>query len=272
MGEIYIMKKVVGYVRVSSDSQIENTSVEEQVKRIEAYCISQEWDLLEIFKDEGFSGSNTNRPGYKKMMEYLTNYKEELESVVVLKMDRAHRNQLNLLQFIKVELAELNMDFVSITESFDTSTMIGRMMLGILSTFGEFEREVINERTKSGRLSTALRNKYAGGQVPYGYVVENGAVKIDKDQAAIVKRVFDEFIEGRTCYRIAKKLNEEGIKTKSNKNWTPTTIRRMLDTESYTGFNSYNGSKEQNAIRQKDVFPKIISRQRWNKIHAGVTA
>ncbi|PFW00303.1 recombinase family protein [Priestia megaterium] len=266
------MKKVVGYVRVSSDSQIENTSIEEQVKRIAAYCISQEWELIEIFKDEGFSGSNTNRPGYKKMMEYLSNHKEELESVVVLKMDRAHRNQLNLLQFIKVELAELNMDFVSITESFDTSTMIGRMMLGILSTFGEFEREVINERTKSGRLSTALKNEYAGGQVPYGYVVENGAVKINKEQAAIVKHVFDEFIEGRTCYRIAKKLNEEGIKTKSNKNWTPTTIRRMLDTESYTGFNSYNGSKEQNAIRQKDVFPKIISRQKWNKIHAAVTA
>ncbi|MED4067567.1 recombinase family protein, partial [Priestia megaterium] len=52
------MKKVVGYVRVSSDSQIENTSIEEQIKRIEAYCISQEWELVEIFRDEGFSGSN----------------------------------------------------------------------------------------------------------------------------------------------------------------------------------------------------------------------
>ncbi|WP_328250981.1 recombinase family protein, partial [Priestia megaterium] len=58
MGENYIMKKVVGYVRVSSDSQIENTSIEEQIKRIEAYCISQEWELVEIFRDEGFSGSN----------------------------------------------------------------------------------------------------------------------------------------------------------------------------------------------------------------------
>jgi len=96
-------------------------------------------------------------------MEYLADHRVELESVVVLKMDRVHRNQLNLLQFIKVELAELNMDFVNITESFDTSTMIGRIMLGVLSTFGEFEREVINERTKSGRLSIALKNKYAGG-------------------------------------------------------------------------------------------------------------
>ncbi|MDZ4991338.1 recombinase family protein, partial [Clostridium perfringens] len=111
------MKKVVGYVRVSSDSQIENTSIEEQIKRIEAYCITQEWEIVEIFRDDGFSGSNINRPRYKKMMEYLADHKGELESVVVLKMDRAHRNQLNLLQFIKVELSELNMDFVSITES-----------------------------------------------------------------------------------------------------------------------------------------------------------
>jgi len=61
MGEIYIIKKVGGYVLVSSDSQIENTSIEEQEKRIEAYCTSQEWELVEIFKDKDFSGSNTNR-------------------------------------------------------------------------------------------------------------------------------------------------------------------------------------------------------------------
>lgn len=97
------------------------------------------------------------------MMEYLTDHKGVVKSVVVSKMDRAHNNQLNLLQFIKVELAELNMDFISITESFDTSTMIGLMILGTLSTFGELEREVINERTRSGRISTALKNKYASG-------------------------------------------------------------------------------------------------------------
>ncbi|WP_318842041.1 recombinase family protein [Priestia megaterium] len=116
-----------------------------------------------MFKDEGFSESNINKPGYKKMMEYLTDHKGVVKSVVVSKMDRAHNNPLNLLQFIKVKLAELNMDFVSITESFDTSTMIGLMVLGTFSTFGKFEREAINERTRSDRLSTALKNKYAGG-------------------------------------------------------------------------------------------------------------
>ncbi|MEJ9227138.1 recombinase family protein [Priestia aryabhattai] len=154
---------MVGYVRVLSNSQIKNTSVEEQIKRIEVYCISQEWELVEIFKGEGFSGSNINRPGYKKMMKYLTDHKGVVKSVVVSKMDRAHNNQFNLLQFIKVELAELNMNFVSITESFNTSTMIGLMMLGTLSTFGEFEREVTNEQIRSDRLSTPLKNKYAGG-------------------------------------------------------------------------------------------------------------
>ncbi|MED3921210.1 recombinase family protein [Priestia aryabhattai] len=260
------LKKVIGYVRVSSESQLENTSISEQKRKIEAYCSSQDWQLVELFIDEGFSGSNIKRPGYQNMMKYLSDNSNEIEAVVVLKMDRAHRNQLNLLKFIKEELSALEVDFVSVTESFDTSTHIGRMMLGILSTFGEFERETINERTKGGRLARANENKRAGGSIPYGYKLEDGQVKADEAQSKVVKRIFTEYLEGDSANKIAKRLNNEGIKPKRGKAWTAKQVLLTVKNETYTGFNTYNGKKEKNNIRQKGIFKAIISRQLWNKV------
>lgn len=258
---------VVGYARVSSDSQVDNTSIAEQKRRIQAQCDAKGWNLLEVFVDEGYSGSTTDRPAYTAMMEFLQANKENVQGFMVWKMDRAHRNQLNLLKFIKVELAEMNIDFISITESFDTSTAVGRMMLGILSTFGEFERETINERTRGGRTAKARENKFAGGQVPYGYTLVNGQVEIEKEQALIVKEVFQLYLEGKSYNRIATMLDKRQVPTKKGGKWQAQHIKQMVNNESYTGINVYNGPKEKNAIRQTDVFPRIISRQLWNKVH-----
>lgn len=266
------IKKVVGYVRISSDSQIENTSIGEQKRKIMSFCDSQDWELERIFADEGYSGSTTERPDYQNMMKYLKENEGKIHAVVVWKMDRAHRNQLNLLKFIKEELTEMGMDFVSVTESFDTSTPIGRMMLSILSTFGEFERETINERTRGGRVATARQNKYAGGQVPYGYAVVNGQIEIIDEQVNIVKGIFDDFINGYSYYKIAKLLNKAGHATKTGKQWSPQTVKNVVHTETYSGFNVYNGEKEQNEIKQRDVFPRIISRQMWNKAQKRIEA
>jgi len=262
------IKKVIGYVRISSDSQIENTSIAEQKDRIFHHCKAQGWELDQMFVDEGYSGSNTDRPGYQTMIEYLKLNPEEIHGVVVYKMDRAHRDQLNLLKFIKEELAEMEVDFVSVTESFDTSTAIGEVMLGILSTFAQFERRTINERTRGGRVATAKSNKYAGGRVPFGYKAENGRIKIVEEQAKVVKSIFEDFIDGDSFYKIAKRLNKEGVSTKSGAKWTVNHIKSIINNETYTGFSQYSGKKERNEIKQKGVFPRIISRQKWNKVQS----
>lgn len=261
------IQNVVGYARVSSDSQVDNTSIAEQKRRIQAQCDAKGWNLLEVFVDEGYSGSTTERPAYKDMMKYLEANKETVQGFMVWKMDRAHRNQLNLLRFIKEELAAMNIDFISITESFDTSTAVGRMMLGILSTFGEFERETINERTRGGRTAKARENKFAGGEVPYGYALVNGQVEIVKEQAAIVKEVFELYLEGKGYNKIATMLDKRKVATKKGGKWQAQHIKQMINNSSYIGINFYNGKKEKNGIQQKDVFPRIISRQLWNKIH-----
>jgi DNA invertase Pin-like site-specific DNA recombinase len=259
------IKRVVGYARISSDSQIENTSIPEQKERIEAYAKSQGWKLDRIFVDEGFTGSNDDRDGYKEMMEYIKDPDNEVSAIVVVKADRIHRRLKNLLILIEDVLEPNGIAFISVSEHFDTSTPQGMLFLQMIGSFAEFERSVINERTKGGRLATAKKNKYAGGQVPYGYEVINGEIQVIDNQAFVVKRIFQEFIDGKSYYKIAKLLNKEGVPTKTGKNWSPQTVKNVVHTETYTGFNTYDGEKEQNGIKQKGVFPRIISRQMWHK-------
>jgi site-specific DNA recombinase len=260
------IQKVVAYCRVSSESQIDNTSIEEQRKKIEAYCVSQDLELVKIFVDEGISASDTkNRPGYNEMMEFIND--NEISGIVVYKADRIHRRLKNLLILIEDELEPKQIAFISVSEKFDTSTAQGMLFLQMIGSFGEFERKIINERTKGGRIATAKNNKYAGGQVPYGYEVRDGMVKEDSERAEIVKSVFQSFVDGDSMYKIAKRLNSEGIPTKTGKGeWTVTHIQNMLMLQTYTGKSEYNGQKEQNGIEQKNVYPRLISTQLFNKV------
>lgn len=258
-------KKVVGYARISSDTQIGNTSIAEQVRKIEAYCISQGWELAKTFIDEGESGSTKERGGYRDMMQYIEQTENEISGIVVLKADRIHRRLKNLLELIEDELEPKGIAFISVSENFDTSTPQGMLFLQMIGSFAEFLRKIINERTKSGRIATARENKYAGGVVPYGYQVVNGMILLDEQQAQTVKSIFQLYVEGNNPYKIASKLNRAGITTKNGKQWTVVQVQNILNNETYTGFNMYNGQKERNGIRQKDVIPRIISRQLWNK-------
>ncbi|NQF15974.1 recombinase family protein [Brevibacillus sp. HB1.3] len=269
-GGIYMketkVKKWVGYVRISSDGQMENTSISEQVRQIEAFCVSQGWQLAAIFKDEGVSGSTIERDGYQEMLHYIQQPEHEVGGIVVTKSDRIHRQLNHLLDLIEEELEPHGMAFISVTERMDTSTPQGKIFLQMLGGFAEFERATINERTRNGRIATARKNQYAGGGIPYGYRLWNGNIELDNQQASTVKYIFQEYVEGTNPYRIAKLLNNAGIHTKTGKAWTVVQVQNILNNETYTGFNMYNGQKEQNGIRQKDVFPRIISRQLWNKV------
>lgn len=260
--------KVVGYVRVSSDSQIENTSIAEQEERIQAYCKAQGWELASIFRDEGVSGKQTEkRVGYNEMLEYVKNPSNNIKAILVLKSDRIHRMLKNLLVMIQDELKPLDISFISVTEMFDTSSPQGMMFLQMIGSFAEFERELIYQRTKSGRISTAKNEKFAGGELPYGYEVADDKVIKHETQALIVKRIYKEYLEGNSMYKIAKRLNAEGISPKRSTKWTTQGIKNMLVNQVYKGIKTYDGRIEKNGIVQKNVFPRIVSSQLWNSVN-----
>ena len=260
--------RVVGYARVSTDTQTDNTSIELQVEKINEYCKLYDYDLVKVFIDNGKTGSSVEaREAYQAMMEYVSDKANKVNAVVVLKADRIHRKLLNLLVMIENVLNPLEIAFKSITENFDTSTSQGMMFLQMIGTFAEFERKTINERTRGGRIKTASDGAYAGGEPAYGYMAADGELIIDVHKASIVKKVFKLYSEGMSMGEIAEKLNRTKIPTKTGKGkWTKQHISYILGNQTYLGIYRYDGKIERNGINNKGQVPAIISKQLWNRV------
>ena len=173
---------VFGYVRVSTDNQLDNYSIEEQTERIESYCKAKGWTLLHIYTDGGYSGGNTNRPALQKMLEAIR--RGEASAVVVYKLDRLSRSQKDTLTLIEDSFLSHNTDFISINENFDTSTPFGRAMIGILSVFAQLEKDQITERFTMGRIGRSKAGYFhGGGNAPTGYDYRDGLLIVNEYEA-----------------------------------------------------------------------------------------
>jgi len=205
---VIILTKAAIYIRVSTQDQVENYSIEVQRERIRAFCKAKNWDVYDEYIDGGYSGSNLERPSIKKLLNDLKN----IDVVVVYKLDRLSRSQRDTLELIEEHFLKSNVDFVSITETLDTSTPFGKAMIGILSVFAQLERETIAERMRMGHIKRAengLRGN-GGDYDPSGYTRENGYLIIKTDEAKHIKRVFDLYEQYHSITRVQEILKEEG--------------------------------------------------------------
>ena len=133
------------YERVSTEKQDrEGHSIPEQKERLEKYCSVYGWKDFAHYTDAGFSGAKTDRPALNKLLEDIE--KGRVKKVLVYKLDRLSRSQKDTLWLIEDKMLANDCDFVSISENFDTSTPLGRAMIGILAVFAQLEREQIKER------------------------------------------------------------------------------------------------------------------------------
>ncbi len=178
------------YVRVSSDEQAERgTSLESQVAQCRAFAQVKDWHVAEVYADAGISGAMGDRPGLKALLKdaELGRFKV----LVVARLDRMARKQLLLLNVVE-RLHAAGVDFVSVSESFDTSTPFGRAALGLLGTFAELERELIRDRTMKGRRARQAQGLWAAGAPPFGYVYDptTKGLQVVEGEAVIVQRVF----------------------------------------------------------------------------------
>jgi site-specific DNA recombinase len=183
--------RTIFYARVSSEGQVDNTSIEGQIERGKAYSISQGWNLDQIFIDGGESGKSTDRTQFQNMVNYIR--ENPVNVLLTFKLDRLSRNLKDLLIFIDDELDPRGIALQSVTENFNTQSAEGRLFLQMLGSFAEFERKRINERTMSGKVSTAKKGGWNGGKVPYGYRRIEGSqfdFDIQPEEAEIVKRIF----------------------------------------------------------------------------------
>ena len=223
-----------GYVRVSTDAQAEEGySIDAQIEYIknQAALVEPRPGKLKLYVDGGFSGSNINRPAMKKLIEDAQG--EKVTHVIVYKLDRLSRSQKDTLYLIEDVFNLHNISFVSIKESLDTSSPLGRLMIGILSAFAQLERENIRERTRMGMLERVKKGFWpGGGRIPFGYDynAEQGVLVPNKD-AGTVRLIYDLYLQGYAIYRIAQMV---GLKYER-------LAHQILNRKSNCGYIVYNG-------------------------------
>ena len=229
------MRRAAVYIRVSTQEQAqEGYSVGEQKERLIAYCKAQDWLIADIYVDGGYTGSNLNRPGIQKLMAET----DKFDVVLVYKLDRLSRSQRDTLYLIEEIFLPNNVDFVSMQESFDTSSPFGKAMIGLLAVFAQLEREQIKERTKMGRIARAKAGLYhGGGYIPIGYDYDHDAGKlvINPYEAEQVRKIFEWYLSGGSLKSITDRLQDEGFTNKYGSYSSWSSVRYILENETYLG-------------------------------------
>ena len=233
------IERVAGYVRVSTDTQAEQGySIDEQIDRLTAYCHAMGWHVVKFYTDAGYSGGNMNRPALTDLIEAAQS--RLIDAVVVYKLDRLSRSQRDTLTIIEGFLNN-GVDFVSMTENFDTSTPFGKATIGILSVFAQLEREQIKERCSLGRVGRAKEGKYRGGGfVPIGYDYANGSLVINPSEAMQIKELHELYQKGESFRSIVKIFAEKGYTHKYG-TWEVYRVSRVLRNPLYCGYITHKG-------------------------------
>lgn len=228
------------YLRVSTiDQAEEGYSIEQQKDKLKQYCSVKDWSVYKFYIDAGFSGSNINRPAMQELIGDVTNNK--IDMVLVYKLDRLSRSQKDTLYLIEDVFNQHKTAFVSLNENFDTSTAFGKASIGILSVFAQLEREQIKERMQMGKMGRAKAGKAMNWWNPaFGYIYNGETYDIDEFKAAIVKRIYTDYLSGTSINKIAENLNSEGHLGK-DKQWSFKTVRTILANSDYTGNVKYHG-------------------------------
>lgn len=236
------------YIRVSTDYQAEEGySIEAQKEQLAAYCVSKGIKKYEFYIDGGWSGSNIDRPEMQRLISDVKNNK--ISHVIVYKLDRLSRSQKDTLYLIEDVFNTHDVTFVSMSETMDTSTPMGRLMLGILSAFAQLERENIRMRTRMGMKERVKSGLWmGGGRIPFGYDYdkEKGVLVPNKD-AEKVKQVYKLYIEGKSPQEIANLLGLKYDKL----------VNQILIRKSNYGIIEYNGEEYQgkhNPIISKETY------------------
>ena len=226
------------YAWVSTDDQVQDGfSLEAQRERLEAYCRSKGWTQAGLYVDEGHSGRGTKRPAYQRMMAERDGW----DVVVVLKMDRIHRNARNFMDMME-DLHRSGKDFASATESFDTSTAMGRFVMDIIQRIAQLESEQIGERVYMGMAQKAREGTgVLGFQPPLGYEVRGSRLAVNPEEATIVRGIYERVAAGETLRAIAADLNRRGVRGKRQGQWTLDSLSYVLHNPVYAGHSRWDG-------------------------------
>lgn len=253
------MKKGVIYARYSSSVQTEQ-SIEGQVREIQKYAKKNNIDIVDSYIDRATTGTNDNRADFQRMLKDSS--KKTWDCVLVYKLDRFSRNKYEMAIHRKA-LQKNGVKLISVTENIPDSPE-GIILESVLEAMAEYYSLDISQKTKRGRRETRLKGFLDGGPLLYGYktVKQNGKSKIVicEEEAAIVRRIFDEYLTCKPAKSIAKDLDNDGLKKRGNR-FRDTDLHYMLYNTHYIGIYI-----DRNGEVYTNMYPPIISREKFYRV------
>ena len=274
-------KRYVIYTRCSTDDQAQGdfTTLDAQAYHCKNMLDAFGYELAEIgkkgiIKDDGYSGKDLNRPGIQLI---LTNVKQKkFDGIIFFRLDRLTRNPRDLYALIDL-FRDTGIDFISVRENLDSSTAIGRVVIGILGLLSAFERELTGERVKASCLARVRQGKWVGGNVPFGYkLIDDGdplpngrqphKIIVDPENGTKLRFIWEMAADNRSLYDIAQELIRRGIKTPSQKVWRKQSVAWIIKNPFHKGYVKYG-----NEIH-KGHHPAIVDEHLWEKANKILTA
>ncbi len=273
-------KRICAYARVSTGSELQGESLENQVTYYENLIKSNpEYEFVEVFADRGITGTTDSRPEFQRMIELARAGKIDL--IITKSISRFARNTAIMLETVR-ELKELNVEVRFEKENINTLSGDGELMLTILSSFAEEESKNISQNTK-----WAFRKKFQRGELVLntklflGYDKDEfGELVVNREEARIVRRIFSDYLAGKGVFTIAKELNDEGIPTIKGGKWQESTILQILKNEKYKGdahlqkyytpdylmHRTFKNNGEVDSYYIEGNHPPIVSNEMWEKV------
>jgi len=252
------------YTRKSSEEGLEQefNSLDAQREACEAYIASQKpegWVLVpDRYDDGGISGATLERPALKRLLADIE--ARRVDVIVVYKIDRLSRALMDFAKLVEV-FDRNNVTFVSVTQSFNTTTSMGRLTLNILLSFAQFEREVIGERIRDKFAASRKKGMWMGGFVPLGYDVKDRKLVVNEAEAANVRMIFERFIKIGSATELVRKLRAESVRGKQGKVVDKGYVYKLLNNRVYIGEAVHKG------VAYPGEHQAIIDRTLWDRVH-----
>lgn len=256
-------RTAVAYARFSSNNQREE-SIDAQLRAIREYCDRENIELIEEFVDEAVSGKTDNRDDFQNMMNKILKGHLQVDIVLVHKFNRFARNKYDSALY-KKKLKDIGVKVISVSQKID-DTPEGELLEGFLETIDQYYSANLAVEVRKGLRENALKGKHAGGQVLFGYSLDDEGYYVPNENAKIVKRIFEEYANGYPKTEICERLNKEGYRNQRGKKFNTRTLYDLLRNEKYIGNYVYTIDKRETIRLDGIIKNPPIDKKLWNDV------
>lgn len=253
----------IAYGRYSSNNQREE-SIDAQLRAIREYCDKENIELIEVFTDEAVTGKTDDRENFQNMINQLLKGHIQVDYVLVHKFNRFARNKFDSALY-KKKLRDIGVKVVSVTQKID-DTPEGELLEGFLETIDQYYSANLAVEVRKGLRENALKGKHAGGQILFGYSLDEEGYYVPNENAKIVRRMFEEYAAGIPKTDICERLNDEGYRNQRGKKFNTRTLYDLLRNEKYIGNYIYTIDKKETIRLDGIIKDHPIDKELWNRV------